>query len=242
MARASKRKTVDPSKVVAYVRVSTAEQATSGLGLEAQLAAIRAHAAANGLDIVQIFSDEGLSAKTLDRPQLTAALHAVTSGEAAGIVVTKVDRLSRSLADLLDLVDSATRDGWRLICMDLGLDSGTAGGRFTLSLLGAVSELERNLISERTRSALAAKKSRGDRLGRPVVLPAQVRARIASEREHGRTMAEIAEGLRGDGVPTPRGGTWSRAAISNVLASIRLDREAHAITNVSTTNEQRNPE
>jgi DNA invertase Pin-like site-specific DNA recombinase len=221
-----KQPSVESTNVIAYARVSTAEQAKSGLGLQAQLSAIRAHAKAHGLAISQTYIDEGVSAKTLDRPELTAALAALASGETSGIIVSKVDRLSRSLADLLDIVDNATKQGWRLVALDMGLDTATPGGRFTLSLLGAVSELERNLISERTKSALAAKKAHGARLGRPVEYPPEVRTRILNERNAGRTLAAIAEGLTADGVPTPRGGKWSRGGLSSLLASIDLDQQA----------------
>ena len=226
MKKNRKTPQTDPGNVIAYARVSTAEQANSGLGLEAQLAAIQAHATAHGLTVTHVYTDEGLSAKTLDRPQLTAALAALRNGETSGIIVSKVDRLSRSLTDLLGIVDNATREGWRLVALDMGLDTATPAGRFTLSLLGAVGELERNLISERTKAALAAKKARGARLGRPVEFPADVRARILNERNAGRTLGAIAEGLTADGVPTPRGGKWSRGGLSSLLASIDLDQQA----------------
>lgn len=216
--------------LIAYLRVSTEEQANSGLGLEAQRAAITAAAAGQGLEIVEWCIDEGRSAKTLDRPELNRALSAVQSGQAAGLVVSRLDRLSRRLTDLLALVDRAQREGWRLVALDLGVDTATAPGRFVASMLGAVAELERNLVSERTKAALAAKKARGDRLGRPVTLPAETRRLIADLRAEGLTLRAIGAELDRRGVPTARGGAWAPATVAAVLRSVELDVSPYVAT------------
>lgn len=219
MAKRTKTPTAPADSLVAYVRVSTVEQATSGLGLEAQRAQIVAHAAAHGLNVVATYADEGISAKTLDRPELAAALHAVASGQAAGLIVAKVDRLSRSLADLLALVDRAQREGWRLVALDLGVDTATAPGRFVASMIGAVAELERNLISERTKAALAVKKAQGVKLGRPVTMPAATVARIRMLRAEGLTLRAIVDHLNAENIPTVRGGKWAPATVGKVITA-----------------------
>jgi DNA invertase Pin-like site-specific DNA recombinase len=217
----------DPSSVVAYVRVSTEEQALSGLGLSAQRSAIEAAAAAQGLVIVSWHADEGLSAKTTDRPGLQAALAECSAGRAGGVVVAKLDRLSRSLRDVLMLVDRAQAEGWRLVMLDVAVDTGTTQGRFVLSMLGSVAELERGLIADRTRSALAVRKEQGVRLGRPVVVPQWVRERIAAERAAGVTLRGIAARLNDQQVPTARGrGGWQAETVAGVIRSIQLDKGA----------------
>src|SRR5580658_1176786 len=96
----------DPAKMVAYVRVSTDDQADSGAGLAAQRGAVAAEARRRGWTLVALHED-ALSGKSLDRPGLAAALAAVEAGEAAGIVVAKLDRLSRSLKDFAELMAQA---------------------------------------------------------------------------------------------------------------------------------------
>ena len=100
--------------MIGYVRVSTDEQADSGLGLAAQRAAMATEAEKRGWTLVEVHEDAE-SGKSLDRPGLTEALAAIESGEAAGIVVAKLDRLCRSLKDFAVLMEQAQKDGWNLV-------------------------------------------------------------------------------------------------------------------------------
>ena len=121
---------LDPSRVVAYVRVSTDEQAVSGLGLEAQEAAIRRGAELRGYAVVATFSDLGVSGSVAPdaRPGLTAALAAVRAG-AGTLMVAKLDRLSRSILDFAGLMEASQREGWGLVALDLGVDTATPRAR-----------------------------------------------------------------------------------------------------------------
>jgi len=151
---------------VGYVRVSTEEQAREGLSLEAQAARIRAWAAAQGLALAEIVVEAGASGKTLDRPRLGELLARVRAGAVGAIVVTKLDRLTRRTRDLLELVEDVLRpQGVELVSLSEQLDTRTPGGVLMLTMLGAVAQMERELIGERTRAALAYKRERGERLG-----------------------------------------------------------------------------
>jgi DNA invertase Pin-like site-specific DNA recombinase len=216
-----KKPTADPSHVVAYVRVSTDEQADSGAGLAAQRAAISAEADRRGWTVIAWHEDAGISGKSIEgRPGLSAALHAVESREAAGIVVAKLDRLSRSLADFAALMARAQRNGWNLVALDLGIDLATPAGEFMANVMASAAQWERRIIGQRTRDALAVKKAEGVTLGRPRTLPDDVRERILTATEAGQSAAQIARDLEADQVPTARGGArwWPSAVRSIALA------------------------
>jgi len=114
-------RTAPAGTVVAYVRVSTDEQAASGAGLEAQRAAIAAEADRRGWTVVGWHADEGISGgKGVEhRPGLAAAIDAVESGRAAGLLAAKLDRVSRSVLDTASLMEQARRGGWELVTCDL---------------------------------------------------------------------------------------------------------------------------
>lgn len=212
--------TTDPATAVAYVRVSTAEQADSGLGLAAQRATVAAEAARRGLRLVEVFADEGLSGKsTENRPGLVAALTALDLGRAGVLLVAKLDRLSRSVADAAGLLDRAQRGGWALIAADLGVDTTTPAGEAMANVMATFAQLERKLIGQRTRDALAVKRAQGQRLGRPLILPAAVVTRIVREHQAGTSWSAIARGLEADAVPTAQGGArWYPATVRKVAA------------------------
>jgi DNA invertase Pin-like site-specific DNA recombinase len=171
------------NSVILYLRVSTSEQAASGLGIEAQRATACAYADRKGLTIVDEFCDEGISAKTISgRPGALAALKAVRDGKAAGLLVAKMDRLSRSVVDGAGLIEAARREGWSLHFADLDIDTGTPAGEMAANIIISGSQYERRLISQRTRDALAAKRARGERLGAVPGLPRDITRRIIRER------------------------------------------------------------
>jgi DNA invertase Pin-like site-specific DNA recombinase len=183
----------DGANVIGYVRVSTDEQSDSGLGLRAQRAAIRAEAARHGWTLVEIFEDVA-SGKTLRRrPGLEAAFAAVASGQADGLIVSKLDRLSRSVRDFSEILARFQRNGWALVVMDLGIDTSTIMGAAMAQMVSVFSELERKRIAERTREALAVKKASGVRLGRPPAVPPAVVRRIQRQRVRGESLRAIAD-------------------------------------------------
>jgi DNA invertase Pin-like site-specific DNA recombinase len=132
----------------------------------------------------------------------------IASGHADGVAASKLDRLSRSSIHAMQLIDQAKREGWTLVALDLGLDTSTPMGAFVATVIAGVAQLERDMIAQRTRDALAQKKLAGARLGRPVVLGAPVRERIVRERDAGKSWPSIAGGLNADGIAAARGGSW----------------------------------
>jgi len=207
----------DPVKALGYIRVSTDEQADSGAGLAAQRRALKAEAKHRGWQL-ELVEDAGYSGKDLKRPALTDALERLDRGDAHVLVVSKLDRLSRSVADFGGILDRAMRRRWSVVCLDLGVDTTSAVGEFTANVVASASQYERKLIGQRTRDALAERKAAGVRLGRPSVLPTAVVRRIVQERAAGRSLPAIAAGLEADGVATARGGgRWHPSSVRAVL-------------------------
>lgn len=205
-------------RVVGYIRCSTQEQSDSGAGLQAQRAAIEAEAARRGWELVRVFEDAGASGKSLrGRPGLLEALETVERGEAGALVVSKLDRLSRSLLDFASLMERARKRGWSLVALDLGVDTSTPSGEMMASVLATFAQFERRLIGQRTRDALAVKRAQGVRLGRPREMSPEAVARIHALHRRGYRVAEIARKLNEEGVPTPRNGRWHPPGVSRVL-------------------------
>jgi DNA invertase Pin-like site-specific DNA recombinase len=213
--------TADPTTVVGYVRVSTDEQADSGLGLASQRSAIRAECSRRGWTLLAIHEDAGISGKsTTNRPGLTEALAAVENREAGGIVVAKLDRLSRSLADFANLMARAQAAGWNLVALDLGVDLTSAAGEFMANVMASAAQWERRIIGQRTRDALAVKRAQGVRLGRPVTLADELRSRIVADHAAGESLSSIARSLNDEAVPTAHGGArWYPSTVRAVVMS-----------------------
>jgi DNA invertase Pin-like site-specific DNA recombinase len=234
---------VSRGKFVAYYRVSTDRQGRSGLGLEAQQAAVATYLNGGNWRIVAEFT-EVESGRKSDRPELEKALGAARLHRCP-LVVSKVDRLTRSVAFLSRLLEANVDVRFA----DLPQIEG-ATGRFLLQQMVAVAELEAGMISARTRAALAAAKRRGKKLGgsrirtdgRPVVIShtAQKRGAAANrERAVARaadlaptiaqiratgaaTLAAIADGLNAAAIPTPRGrGKWSPVQVKRTIEALR---------------------
>lgn len=212
------------NQVIGYLRVSTEEQAVSGLGLADQRAIIATEAQRREWRDIQFVSDEGYSAKNLSRPGIASALEALRRGDASILVVSKLDRLSRSLLDFATLMDRARREGWELVVLDLAIDTTIPSGALMANVMAAFAEYERQLIGTRTSAALQQLKASGKRLGRPRTLSPEVTERIVSARAEGATLQSIADALNADGVPTARGGTrWYPSTVKAVLVSSDLD-------------------
>ncbi len=187
--------------LIAYLRVSTVEQADSGLGLEAQRHQLRSEAERRGWTL-RFIEDAGFSGGSTNRPGLRLALQLLKSGEAEGLVVAKMDRLSRSLLDFSSILATAQKQHWKLHALDCPVDPSTPAGEAMISVMATFSQLERRLIGQRTKEALAVRSQQGVRLGRPSSMPTHVVRRIAEERESGFTFAKIADGLNHDAVAT----------------------------------------
>jgi DNA invertase Pin-like site-specific DNA recombinase len=199
--------------------VSTDEQAVSGLGLAAQESAIRAECARRGLAVRAVYTDAGLSAKNLDRPALAQALAALDHGEASVLMVAKLDRLTRSVHDATGLMAAAERSGWGLVALDVAVDTTTPQGAAMAQVLAVFAELERRLIGERTRAALALKRAQGVALGRPTTMTDTTVNRILAAHEAGQGWSAIAKELNEAGVPTAQGGArWYASTVRAVVA------------------------
>jgi DNA invertase Pin-like site-specific DNA recombinase len=210
------------AKAIGYVRCSTEEQADSRAGLEVQRAAILAEAQRRGWDEADLtfVEDAGFSGKDLHRPGIEAALDALRHRKADTLVVSKLDRLSRSLVDFAGLMDRASREHWALVALDLGVDTSTPAGEAMAAMLATFAQFERRLIGERTKAALAVKKAAGVRLGRPRLIPEDIVARIVAERSSGATLRAIADGLNDDEVPTAMGGArWYVSTVQGVVSA-----------------------
>jgi DNA invertase Pin-like site-specific DNA recombinase len=205
-------------QVIGYVRVSTEEQHKSGAGLAAQRAAIEAECQRRGWELVEVIEDAGYSAKDMKRPGVQIALETLRSGAAGALVVAKLDRLSRSMLDFTAVMAQASKQGWALVALDCAVDTTTPAGEAMAHVLATFAQFERRLIGQRTREAMAEKRKQGVRFGRPVSLPADVRERIAGEREGGKSLAAIAAALNDDGVATAQGGRqWWPSTVRNSL-------------------------
>ena len=209
------------TKFVAYFRVSTERQGQSGLGLEAQQAAVKQYADS----IIHSFT-EIESGKHDDRPQLQAAI-AMCKRSGAALLIAKIDRLSRQAAFLLTLRDS----GVQIIAADM-----PHAGTLEFGIRAVVAQHEREEIARRTKAALQAAKARGVKLGCPTpeigsaagiaVIQARASAyatRLAPivadiKRAGCTTLREIAAALQARGISTPRGGTnWAPSQVRNLL-------------------------
>jgi DNA invertase Pin-like site-specific DNA recombinase len=212
-----------PVALAAYTRVSTQAQAESGLGLAAQRTTIEDAARTNGFTVAAWHVDAGRSGASMrGRTGLRDALADVSDGRADGIVCAKIDRLGRSSADVLGLVERAQREGWRLLVLDVGLDTGTPAGELVATALAMASRFEYRRISERQREKFHELRRAGRPRGRPAV-PTDVADRMRAWRAEGMTLRAIAIALVETKVPTSQGGTTWHA--SSVRAAINA-REA----------------
>ena len=223
---------------VGYIRVSSAEQADSGVSLAAQRATIEAYCAFKGLTLVEIVEDGGVSAgKRLEtRVGGMRVLDMVAKGAVGAIVATKLDRVFRNAADCLTMTEQWNRAGVALHLLDMNLDTSTPMGRAFLTMAAAFAELERSTGVERTRTALAQVKAEGgsigqmplgltradelDGAGRRIVIAVddELRAveRVVELRRSGATFRAIADAMNAAGIPTKAGSRWHATTAQRV--------------------------
>ena len=232
-------------KAIGYIRVSTQEQAESGLGLDAQERAVRLYCEMKGFDLVGLIRDEGVSAgKPLgDRDGGQGLLRSAAFKGTSHVIAMKLDRLFRNAGDALQVVEDWDKAGIALHLVDQGgsaMDTSSAMGKFMLTVLAGVAEMERNLGRERTTAALAEKRARGEKTGGTVpygwdavpceafdsgaiklVPNAQEQAVINQMhrlRQEGSALAGIVRRLNRDGVPTKTGARWHPETVRGILA------------------------
>ncbi len=207
-----------PSRAVGYVRVSTNEQGESGAGLAAQINAIERECAHRGWTLEKMCQDVASGSSRDHRPQLSEALRMVAEGEADTLMVSKLDRLSRSVADFGAIIEQARSGRWNIVIIDLGVDLSTPAGEMVATIMAALAQWERRVISQRTRDALAARKRDGVRLGRPITLSPDVEGMIVAMSDAGASLGSIASTLNECRIPTAQGGAkWRASSVKSVM-------------------------
>jgi site-specific DNA recombinase len=222
-------------KVIGYTRVSTEEQAREGVSLEAQRGKLEAYARLYGVQIVEVIEDAGVSAKSLKRPGLQRALGMLKRKEADGLLIAKLDRLSRSVKDWNTLIDShfGEKAGKQLLSVNDQIDTRTAAGRMVLNILMTIFQWEREAIGERTQDAMDHKRSKGERISRHIpfgwklaedgvsliedATEQTILAEIRQLRQNKYTLREIAEVLNSRHVPAKNGKQWIHTSIRSIL-------------------------
>lgn len=228
MAHTAKRQTVTGRKMkqaTAYIRVSTQEQATEGVSLEAQQTRITAWCETNGYELATVCIDAGISGSRMDnRPELQRALSNIKKGDA--LVVYSLSRLGRSTKDILNISDLLQTRKADLVSLSEQFDTTTAAGKLMFGMLALLAEFERGLVSERTKMALTQKKANGEVYspipfgyreieGRLVEVKREARivADILSQREAGLSYGVIADQLNQEGISSKRGGQWYASTV-----------------------------
>ncbi len=223
-------------RVIKYSRVSTTDQADHGVSLAAQDAKLDAYANLYDLEIVASFEDAGESAKSLNRPGIRRALEMLRRGEAEGILISRLDRLTRNLRDWLYLTETffSERGGRQLFSVGDSIDTRSAAGRLVLNMLLSVAQWEREAVGERTKSAMQHKKRCGERVtrsvygmdvgydGKMMIVNSQERdtiERMKQWRSRGFTYREIADELTALDVPTKHGKRWNHGTVRRILGN-----------------------
>lgn len=219
-------------RVALYLRVSTDKQVKDGHGLDAQHARLLDFADEHRLEVVDIVVDEGVSGRSLDRDGVRDVIELADAGAIDAVVVTKADRISRSLLDLLNLGAELDRRGVALVTADEQIETTTPLGRAMSQMRGVFAELERGMAAVRTREGMAAAKAKGVRLGRPPVGWNVVDGRWGKDqrfpvvnlahtlKREGLSLREISEKFNDQAVPTGSGGgRWHPASVSRLLKS-----------------------
>lgn len=152
-------------RLAAYVRVSSEKQKEEGMSLEVQEAQLIKYAALYEIDLLDIIVDGGESAKDLERPGMLKIMELMDKGVISGVMVTKLDRLTRSVRDLCYLLEKYFSKGKTLISVQEKIDTDSATGRMITNVLMSVSQWEREVIGERTKAVLTHKKALGERVG-----------------------------------------------------------------------------
>ncbi len=155
-----------PRRAVGYARVSTRDQADHGHSLDAQREKIKAYATLHDLALSKVIVDDGQSAKSLDRPGMDRLLKMIRKRSVDCVVIAKLDRITRSVRDLGDLVEQFKRCGVEFASVADNIDTATAAGRLVLNVMASVAQWEREAIGERTAEALAHIRAQGGRVGR----------------------------------------------------------------------------
>jgi DNA invertase Pin-like site-specific DNA recombinase len=227
-----RRAEVKARRAIGYCRVSTDGQADRGVSLDAQGEKIRAMATVQDAEPIDVIVDGGESGKSLQRPGIERLLTMVDRREVQIVIIAKLDRLTRSVRDLGELLERFQKRGVALVSVGESLDTGSAAGRLVLNVMASVSQWEREAIGERTRDALRHKRAQGLRAGnvpfdyslaadgKTLVLDLSEQRtlqRIKELRAKGHSMVNIAAHLNGEGVVTRAGREWRFEYVRRLL-------------------------
>lgn len=203
-------------------------QVNDGMSLDAQERDLRRAAALSGYDEVELLREEGRSGKSIKgRPVLRGALERLDRGDAEALFVTRIDRLARSTQDFLSIIDRAGSNGWRIVMLDLNLDTSSYQGRFVVTIMSALAEMERAIIAERQKDVHRDRREKGlvwgVDLGPKPMLQNDVVDQIFTWRESGLSMWKIADRLNKAETPTAYGSghKWYASTIKYVLENYK---------------------
>lgn len=216
-------------QAIGYVRVSTGDQADNGASLDAQKAKIGAWCALSNYTLAEVFTDRGISGKSMkNRDGLQKALALLGKGDA--LVVYSLSRLARSTKDAIAISELLNKKGADLVSLSEQIDTTSAAGKMVFRMLSVLAEFERDLVSERTKSVLSYKKAKGEKYspvpygfaedaGRLVELAeeSEVVAEILTMKEQGSTLMAIADSLNTRGVQGKRGGKWYASTVKYLI-------------------------
>lgn len=203
--------------IVGYSRVSTSEQAENGVSLDAQKEKINAYATVKDWELAFTVADPGESGKHLNRLGIGSLIGMIKRREVSQVIVTKLDRLTRSVTDLNYLVRLFEEYDVALVSIAESLDATTATGRLMMNLLASVSQWEREIIGERTKDALRHLKAQGKPYCRPVMNDKEVIGKISELRQLGMSLAGVAKELNNIGFKTARGGVWHASTVKGII-------------------------
>jgi len=241
------KEAISMEKAVCYVRVSTMEQATQGVSLEAQEEKLRAYCQMTGLEIVKIIKEEGISAtKPLkDRPGGKELIEIINKKKANHVVTLKLDRLFRNTEDALHVTNDWDSKGVTLHLVDMGgqaINTKSAIGRFFLSLMVGFAELERNMIAERTAMALTHKKRNLEAYAPTPLGYTRINDSLEKDekeweivnlifqlRSEKISYSKIAEELNNRGIPGKRGGKWYGSTVRYVYQNDLYKKEVNEV-------------
>jgi DNA invertase Pin-like site-specific DNA recombinase len=208
-------------RAAAYVRVSSREQGASGLSLAAQKDATSAAAAhREGWTLAHIAIEVASAGNIRRRPVLNNLLDDLDAGKYDALIVSRLDRLARSLIDFLAMLERADKHGWQLVCLSPNVDMSDPYGRCMAQVAGSFAELERALISIRTREGLATEQAQGNirrKAERQTFSDRPTIDRIVRLSGEGWSFGDIARQLTAEEVPTRRGGAWTSTQVRRII-------------------------
>lgn len=228
-------------KAFGYCRVSTDEQVREGISLDLQQEKIEAYAVSRDLALIETIRDEGHSGKSLERPGLERLLKLVEGSDAEAVIVWKLDRLTRSTGDLLHLIEDVfKRSNTRFLSINEQIDTESAMGKFFLTIMGAMAQMEREVIAERTSAALQFKKEQGQKLGLVPYgfkrvngedVPDEIEMKVIRKMKRWKkkmSYEKVAEKLNEEGVsPRRKDARWHGSSVHHILKRpLRKGRKA----------------